>query len=193
MNPILREIPKEISSDRLLLRCPKVEDTEQLYTAIERSLDDLKLWLPFAYKGQNKEETEINLRQAIAKFDLREALRFIIVEKATDQVVGSTGFHNLDWSKMSAEIGYWLDSTYTGKGYVTEAVNALTKFAFETLELKRVEIRCEGHNWKSRAVAERSGYILEGVLRKEDWSVDEQKLTDTCIYALLDEDYFSKE
>lgn len=65
------------------------------------------------------------------------------------------------------EIGYWVRLTATGRGYVTEAVRLLTRFALDVLEAQRVEIRCDERNTPSAAVARRAGYVFEGVRRND--------------------------
>jgi ribosomal-protein-serine acetyltransferase len=81
------------------------------------------------------------------------------------------------------EIGYWCRSSETGKGYVTEVVQALSKVAFEHLGAARVEIRCDDSNLRSAAVAERCGYTLEGVLKNHERN-PKGDLCSTRIYAL---------
>ena len=81
-------------------------------------------------------------------------------------------------------IGYWVRRQFEGQGLVTEAVGAITRFAFETLRAQRVEIRTDDRNDRSWRVAERLGYRLEGVLRNE--SRDAYGLRDTRIYAVTE-------
>ncbi len=66
-----------------------------------------------------------------------------------------------------------------------ETGSALTKLGIQLFKLKRIEIRCEANNKKSRAITEKLGFELEGVLRNEDVSADGKHLTDTCIYAKI--------
>lgn len=68
-----------------------------------------------------------------------------------------------------------------------ESVRELTRLALEDLGGARVEIRCERAHEKSRRIPEQLGYQLEGILRMEDLSVDGRRLTDTCIYAKVQE------
>jgi RimJ/RimL family protein N-acetyltransferase len=63
------------------------------------------------------------------------------------------------------EIGYWGTKEHRGNGYVTEAVVAASRWAFTDLSVDRVEWRAEVGNRASRAVAERAGFVVEGVLR----------------------------
>ena len=62
-----------------------------------------------------------------------------------------------------AHIGYWIDRNYANRGYMTEAVNMLTDFAFQELELHRIEINIRPENSPSIRVAEKCGYLYEGL------------------------------
>jgi ribosomal-protein-alanine N-acetyltransferase len=61
-----------------------------------------------------------------------------------------------------AHIGYWIDHNYAGRGFTTDAVNTLTRFAFEELGLHRIEINIRPENDASIRVAEKAGYKFEG-------------------------------
>jgi RimJ/RimL family protein N-acetyltransferase len=185
MNTVLIDVPTMIETERLELRMPQPGDGRAVNAAIKASLSELQPWLGFARSNPSVEETETNTREAHAKFITRESLRYLIFLKDTDEFVGSTGFHNIDWSVRKFEIGYWIDTRMSGNGYMAEAVGKLTELALNELNGKRVEIRCESTNDKSRAVPERLGYELEGILRNEDLSVDGERLTDTCVYGKI--------
>jgi len=62
----------------------------------------------------------------------------------------------------AGHIGYWIDKNYANKGYTTVAVEILSEYAFDVLELHRVEINLRPENAASRRVAEKAGYIFEG-------------------------------
>jgi ribosomal-protein-alanine N-acetyltransferase len=62
-----------------------------------------------------------------------------------------------------AHIGYWIDQRYANRGYTSRAVRALTEFAFNELQLHRIEINLRPENAASRKVAEKNGYHYEGV------------------------------
>jgi ribosomal-protein-serine acetyltransferase len=113
----------------------------------------------------------------------REDLRLLIFLKDTNQFVGSSGLHNPNWDVPKFEIGYWIATRYSGSGYMTEAVQGITNYAFSELKARRLEIRCDTQNLKSKAIPERLGYSLEGTLRNDDVSVGGSSLRDTCIYA----------
>ncbi|WP_188456279.1 GNAT family N-acetyltransferase [Virgibacillus oceani] len=185
MNPILLDFPDAFETERLLIRCPKPGDGQVVYEAINASIEELKPWLPFAQSKQSEDDAEINIREAHIKFLAREDLRLLLFHKETGKLIGSSGLHRIDWDVPKFEIGYWIDSRFSGKGFISEAVEGITNFAFNELNAKRVEIRCDAKNTKSRAIPERLKFDLEGVLRNEDCSVDGKELRDTCIYTMV--------
>lgn len=63
----------------------------------------------------------------------------------------------------SAHIGYWIDRNFANRGYMTAAVNMVTDFAFQELELHRIEINIRPENEPSIRVAEKCGYLYEGL------------------------------
>ncbi|MDL4839263.1 GNAT family N-acetyltransferase [Aquibacillus rhizosphaerae] len=185
MNPIMLDFPNRFETERLSIRLPLPGDGEAVYNSIEASIEDLRDWLPFAQKQQSKEQVEVNIREAHINFLNREDLRLLIFLKETGDLVGSSGLHRIDWNVPKFEIGYWIDSRFSGKGYMSEAVEGITSFAFDHLHAKRVEIRCDAVNYKSKAIPEKLNYQLEGILRNEDRSVDGSELRDTCVYAKI--------
>ncbi|MBO1514690.1 GNAT family N-acetyltransferase [Metabacillus bambusae] len=185
MNPILLDFPSEFTTKHLLLRAPKFGDGKAVNSAILASINELKQWLPFAQQAPTLEDTETNTREAIAKFILREDLRFLIFERFTGQFIGSTGLHRINWEVRSFEIGYWIDSRFSGKGFMTEAVQGLIYFAETELAAKRIEIRCDSNNGKSRNIPEKLGFTLEGTFHHDALSADGKSLRDTSVFAKI--------
>ncbi|WP_338754744.1 GNAT family N-acetyltransferase [Bacillus sp. FJAT-52991] len=186
LNPILIDFPQEIYTERLHIRIPLPGDGEALYQAIQSSFDELKPWLPFVHHEQSLEGAEANVREAYAKFITREDLRLHLFKKDTGEFIGSSGLHRMDWKVRKFEIGYWLDTKFSGYGYMTEAVKAIIDFAFDHLEANRVEIKCDPDNKRSRAIAEKLHFTLEGIIRNDQLSADGSQIRDTCMYARID-------
>lgn len=182
MNPLLLDLPTEFETDRLLIRMPLPGDGAVTCESINHSLPELKPWMPFAQKEQTIEDTEINIRQAYINFLNRTDLRLLVFKKDTGEFVASSGLHRINWDVPKFEIGYWIDTRFSGNGYMTEAVQGITHFAVRELKARRVEIRCDALNVKSRAIPERLGFTLEGILKSESISV-EGELRDTCVFA----------
>lgn len=185
MKPILIDFPEEFYSERLIIRKPMPGDGKAVYEAMQASLEELKPWMPWANRNQIEEDVEANMREAHAKFLTREDMRLHIYNKETGEFIASSGLHRINWDIPKFEIGYWIDTRYSGKGYITEAVEAITNFAFNTLNAKRVEIRCDSKNSRSRAIPERLAFQLEGILKNDGKSFGDNELRDTCIYAKI--------
>ncbi len=62
-------------------------------------------------------------------------------------------------------LGYWLDAAMEGKGIVTQACRTMVQHAFEEHQVHKVVISCATDNIRSRAVAERLGFLQDGILR----------------------------
>ena len=190
IDPLLIDMPEAIATERLWLRCPRAGDGIVINEAVVQTLPELKPWMPWAQTAPTLEESELHGRRAAARYALREDLQLLIFERQSDggqgRLLGATGLHRMDWSVPRFEIGYWRRSGEGGRGVMTEAVRALSRFAFDRLHAQRVEVRMSSDNARSRAVAERCGFTLEGVLRRDSLDVNGQP-RDTAVYARVRE------
>lgn len=183
MDPILREFPYSFDTARLTIRGPLPGDGVRVRTAVLESQEELKQWLPWAVDVPSEEAYEVNIRKGQLRFLAREDLWMMLLLKGTDTIVGGSGLHRIDWSVPRFEIGYWVRTQYAGKGYITEAVAAITDFAFQQLRARRVEIRCDSLNHRSAAIPERLAYTHEGTLKQESRHHLSNELRDTMIFA----------
>jgi ribosomal-protein-serine acetyltransferase len=186
IDPFLLDFSDHLETERLLIRAPHLDDVPIVYAAIRESLDNLRQWMLWSHEDQTLESVEANTRQAVTLFQTREVLRFRLFRKSDGEYVGMSEIHSFDWSVPRCEIGYWVRTSMQGQGYITEAVRALTEFALNTLDMLRVEIRCNARNVRSAAVAERAGYTLEARLHHYERDVGGE-LRDTLIYAKFPE------
>lgn len=177
-----------IESDRLVIRCWQPQDAEALKEAIDSSLEQLTPWLPWAEDEPEPVAEKVErLRGFRGRFDLDEDFAYGIFDRDETRVVGASGLHSRagDGAK---EIGYWLRSGDAGHGYMTEAVCAITRVAFEVLAVSRVEIHCDPANERSAAVARRAGYRHEATLGKRLRHPPGQ-LHDEMIFTLFADEY----
>ncbi|CAH1222698.1 Putative ribosomal N-acetyltransferase YdaF [Paenibacillus auburnensis] len=181
-HPILLSFPESFESERLLIRAPLWGDGAAVNTAILESLDELRPWMPWARHLPTPEQAEAIIRKSRLEFLERKDLRLLLLHKTSGEIIGSSGLHRIDWQTRKFEIGYWVRSSYSRQGYITEAVHAITNYAIQELQANRIEIRCDTRNTPSARVAERSGFTLEGILRSDKCDVD-GKLRDTMIFA----------
>lgn len=190
-NSKLIPYPLEILTDRLALRSPEPEDAQPLYEAVVESLPELRQWMPWAQEEPAVERTADNIRRAIDEFKAQTAFRIHVFDRDRGQIVGSAGYPRVDLKVPTLEIGYWVRTSRTRQGLCTEFVRALTDYAFAAVSAQRVEIRCDTDNQRSWRVAERLGFTLEGILRRDCLDCSGRP-RNTRVYAMLPEEWALK-
>lgn len=188
VDPLLLDIPERIDGERTVLSVPRAGLGAEMAVVITQSLSHLRPWMPWAQDAPSAESAERVVRRMQADFIARQDLCFQIYARRADgspgRMLGGCGLHRIDWAVRKFEIGYWIRADAAGQGHASEAVRLLTVLAFGPLDARRVEIRCDARNVKSRAVAERCGFALEGVLRNDGLGVD-GAVRDTCVYSRI--------
>lgn len=186
LDPLLADVPERLETARLVLRAARPGDGAALHESVQQSLARLRPWMPWAQSDTTPEASEGVVRRMHGQFALRQDLPYLMFERlhggGEGLHVGGTGLHRIDWTVPRFEIGYWVRSGFEGQGLVTEAVRALARMAFDRLRAARVEIRMDTNNTASRHVAERAGFTLEGILRRDTLTPD-GRLRDTCVYS----------
>ncbi len=173
-----------VITPRLVVRCWKPDDAPKLQAAIDASLKELRAFMPWAMAEPEAVEAKtIRLRQFRGAFDLGQDFIYGIFDGEEREVLGGTGLHTRQ-GPFVREIGYWIATAHTKKGYATEAASALLQVAFRVDGVARVEIRCEPDNLASTAVAKKVGMKLEGTLRANTVRPD-GSVRDTLLFAAL--------
>ena len=91
---------------------------------------------------------------------------FLAHSKADGRVVAGVSLtHVRGWPTETGTIGYWMGTPYAGQGLMTEAVGAVAQWAFDALDLKRLEASTVPDNTPSRRVLEKVGFVEEGFAR----------------------------
>jgi RimJ/RimL family protein N-acetyltransferase len=153
--------PVTLTTDRLLLRTVGPQDTDAVYAAAQDP--DIQRWtsIPSPYLFEHAQSfTEQLVPEGWAN---GSSLTWGLFLSQGEDLAGmlSLGMR----SPGTFEIGFWCAKDHRGNGYITEAARATSHWAFTHLSVDRVEWRAEIGNKPSRAVAERAGFTLEGVLR----------------------------
>jgi ribosomal-protein-serine acetyltransferase len=176
--------------DRLILRVAHnvelrqiaEDDAETLTSLIERNRDYLKKWLPWLNSSAGIQDTARFIGRCLEQATDENGLTFGIY--ASGNLAGIIGQHYLDCLNRKTELGYWLDYEHQGRGIVTRATACLTDYAFTSQACNRVILHCAVGNLKSRAVAERLGFMQEGILREAEWLYDHY--VDLVVYSMLE-------
>ena len=177
-------IPERIETERMVLRAAQAGDGPQAFAAVLESVNELAPWMPWVHPGPELDASIAFHQMAQSQWATREMLDFQWIDKISGELIGKGGFHSIDWGIPKFEIGYWVRTSMAGRGFCTEAVSALVAFAKHRLGAKRLEICSDPRNGKSRRVAERCGFSLEGILRR-NMRDPLGGLRDSCMYALV--------
>lgn len=157
--------------------------------AIRGSAASLRAWMDWLGETLPEvTETERLCLHGREMFLNRTDLGYLLFLRGTDAFVGRCGLHKADWSVPSFMLGYWVNRQYEGQGYITESARALVALAFRALHANRVWLSCSPFNLRSRRVAERVGFRLEGELRNERRMPD-GSLRDTLMYGMTTADH----
>jgi ribosomal-protein-serine acetyltransferase len=167
----------------LIPRTPALADA--LFALVQANYQRLGRWFPDAYQEPpTMAGVRAGLEWAGTAWLDGSALPLSIAVPA-DGGLRLVGWAQLliDGQARSAEVGYWLDAGFVGRGLVTRTVSAMLDHAFGPLGLDRVGIRAVADNVRSRGVAERLGFTQEGVLREYAAFPDARR--DLVVYGLL--------
>jgi RimJ/RimL family protein N-acetyltransferase len=129
-------------------------------------------------------------RLAEAGDDLELAMELTTSGPGAGRVIGHTYFKLTNVDDLSGEIGWTLHPNFEGKGYATEAAEAMLAYAFTDLNLHRVVAELDPRNGKSVALSLRLGMRKEAHLREHMWLKNEW--SDTGIYAILSREWYSR-
>ncbi len=177
-----------INTERLLLRCLDFKDVYELKAAIDDSKDHLLRWMTWAkHEPEDIDKKLERIRKRRAEFDSDQAYQYGIFLCGDDKLIGTIALMRRV-GQDALEIGYWLRTGYTGKGYMNEAASALVKIAFELHEVDRLEIHCDVENLKSAAIPRKLGFIHEATIRSNEKNEDGTRKKD-MIWVLFKEEY----
>lgn len=179
--------PMPITTPRLLIRPPQIGDEHAVNAAILVSYDLLHEFMDWANTNPSLKNTETYIQEAVANWIAKKNdepyLPLFMFDKVSGVFIGATGYHHYTWTVPCLEIGYWIGSSYLGRGLMTEAINALTQYAFKQLAVKRIAITCDVDNIRSKKIPERLHYTLEGRLKYHRRKPINGELSDTLVFA----------
>ncbi|HKO96384.1 MAG TPA: GNAT family N-acetyltransferase [Pyrinomonadaceae bacterium] len=169
-----------INAPRVRLRRVAEDDVESLYRIFSNP-EVMRYW---SFPPLVDREAAVKLLSDIHEGFRRQAMmKWGIARLSDDQLIGTATLFNLDLNHRRGEIGYGLDRAEWGKGYMQEALRALLEYAFNTLNLHRIEADVDPRNTGSIRTVEKLGFQREGYLR-ERWQVSGE-IQDALFFGLL--------
>jgi N-acetyltransferase len=182
------DFTKEIilENDAVLLRPLEHSDFENL---LEFSLNEPEIWTYSFVHAAGEDSLRRYIDLAIEGRKNKTQYPFIVYDKIKKKYAGCTRYHQIDFPNESLHIGYtWYGKEFQGTGLNKNCKLLLLSFAFEKMEIVRVEFRADNKNEKSIAAMKSIGCTVEGVLRKESLSPSGYR-RDSVILSILKEEW----
>jgi len=171
--------PEEIETARLILRRPAMSDAAAIFDAYAAD-PEVTRFLGWP-RHRSIRDTRDFLRFSAREWERWPAGPYLIVSRADGRLLGSTGLGFQ--APHEAMTGYVLARDAWGHGYATEAAGAVLRWAFETLDLNRVQAETDTRNLASARVLEKLGFVREGTLRED--CVVGGEVSDSWVFGLL--------
>ena len=170
----------------ILIRPFCAEDIQAVFEAVRESINEVAPWLPWCHQDYQIEETTefILSREEAWKNDTDYG--FGIFDAQTGKFLGGVGLSQVNRAHQMVNLGYWVRTSCAGRGVASSAARLAARFALEELKLHRVEILAATGNHASQRVAEKTGAMREGVLRKRLFV--KGQMQDAVLYSLIAED-----
>lgn len=173
-----------LETKRLFIRKFSFRDLNDIY----EYLSDEDVQLP---AGGSAISTVAEVQKVLDRYMKRDDI-FAIELKNERKVIGAIGAYNLTYNNiLERHLGFELTKKYWNQGYMTEAAEAMIDHLFKKLDLDRIAISNYPFNKASIKVAEKLGFVKEGVLRKED-RLSTGELVDRIVYSILKEEWSEK-
>lgn len=177
-----------LEDDFVLLRSLQESDVENL---LEISLNEPETW-KYSLVGADGKENLINyIQSAVKAREAKKEFPFIVFDKKSRKYAGSTRFYDINLDFKTLQLGYtWYGSAFRGTGLNKHCKFLLLQFAFETLELERVEFRADNNNERSIAAMKSIGCKVEGVLRSHMPTAEDGIRRDSIVLSILRNEWF---
>ncbi len=175
-----------LENDRVLLRPLELSDVENL---LHFSINEPELWNYSLLPASNEQELRNYIKIALEKRKNQIDYPFIVFDKKTNSYAGSTRFYDIQLVNKTLQLGFtWYGKEFQGTGLNKNCKYLLLEFAFEKLNLERVEFRADNANKKSIAAMKSIGCQVEGVLRSNGVRPNGER-RDSIILSILKQEW----
>ena len=177
---------RPLETSRLLLTPIDTSDARDLWAAVEASRAHLEPWLPWVPFNVDAEASFRYAEASASDWDNARACRFAIRDRVGRRFLGVVGLEAFAHLHQSVELGYWLRSDSTRRGFMSEACVATLMWAFGQLGAHRVRVAAASDNHASLGVIRRLGFHFEGIARQAERC--HGRWLDHAVFSLLSTD-----
>ena len=176
--------PILLQGEKVLLKPLQAEHFPELVEAAQHEI----IWHYMPVNGMDKSKLEAALEEALKLFSSGEHIPFVVMETASNKIIGSTRLIHPNEAFRSIEIGWtWYRPEYWSKGFNEECKLLLLQYCFDTLKASRVQLIAAEKNVRSRNAILRIGASFEGVLR--DLVIRDGVKRSVAYYSILENEW----
>jgi len=155
----------------------------------EFAINEPTLWEYSLLPANGLENLKTYMDAAFKDKDAKKSYPFIVFDKRANKYAGSTRFYDYQETHNTVQLGYtWYGKDFQGTGLNKNCKLLLLQFAFETLELDRVEFRADANNERSIAAMKSIGCTVEGVLRSNCKAITGRR--SSIVLSILKDEWF---
>jgi ribosomal-protein-serine acetyltransferase len=178
---------RQLTDGVVALRAWREDDASELVGALDGD-DEIARWLDAIPQPYTKADARAWLAQAAHAWQDGAGAPFAVVDAGDGTLLGGIGVRWIDRVNAVGEVGYWVRATSRGQGVTTRALRLAVRWAFESAGCERLVLRADTHNLPSQRVAERAGFVREGVERSARFSSRQRRRVDFVVYSRLPDD-----
>src|SRR5687768_17403068 len=128
--------------DHYLIRFLTINDLDQYFELIDSNRKRLEDFFAGTVAiTKTLEDTRIHLQDVVSKSETKDYFPFVVIDTNTNMPIASIQAKSVDWNISKAELGYYIDQEYEGKGIITRAVSLIIDYCFDEIKLKKLYIR----------------------------------------------------
>lgn len=166
MQARLYQIDTALITNRTVVRRFRENEGEIFYNLVYENTNRITDYFPQTTEAVTDKDTgEGFVRQKLADWLLQQEYCFGVWESKSAMLVGFVRVFNIVWGVPSAEIAFFIDKNFEGKGIMTEVILAVMRFAFEELQVEKLSLRTATDNYATQRLARKCGFRREGDLR----------------------------
>lgn len=178
-----------LENDRVRLSPLRIEDFHQLVHFATQQPD---LWRYSLIQANSEERMMQYLAIALEGRKNQHSYPFLVFDKQRNQYAGSTRFYDIQLAQATLQLGYtWYGKEFQGTGLNKNCKYLMLAFAFEKLQMERVEFRADSENQRSIRAMKSIGCVEEGVLRSSSFRPDGSRRS-SIVLSILKEEWENK-
>lgn len=176
-----------LENDRVLLRPLEEDDFQNL---LPFSLNEPEIWQYSLIRADGKDNLQNYIALARKARNEEREYPFIVFDKLKNQYAGVTRLYDIQPKNKTLQIGYtWYGKDFQGTGLNKHCKYLLLEFAFEKLDVKRIEFRADAQNQRSIQAMKSLGCTEEGILRSHTVKPNGER-RDTIVLSILQQEWF---